>query len=530
MSEAVTRMAAASSCHETAVDEGASLSTNVADLECNGTLHPHRDFLHIDGPPDAQVLTHTLTLGRRNLPPGAWVLDYDNDGFACCAKEDSDEVLFAEEYLRRQLWLKGDRELLVREPSLGAGMPPNQWSLTEARQKHHATTVTLVVGGNRQPVVFEMTALPWPRCHAHFFWGLASLYTSLGLTTFKGEWSKWAFNSAPRWDRYLQTVMLPEHCVHSSVDARAASLADCWGTCATLATSGGLSSHALVAMSLRWWAGPAKQGRMSTASGQQAASNLLDALLLGMSALAAWNLEVKFDSQWSHRWPRPELPCPHTIELQVTAEATVDLRPWARMAEQGDCAVAKHAWDAVRPQLGSWREVSLKTLMQVCQQRPALQRILAQLLWRLGSRMDFVIMKGRKKGECSDILTVPMDTKEVELTSCSPATQDAYLVKYLYAAVNKSFNQRTFSLATDKATVGGLPIQNTILVYPDNVAVVCPPQAPPSQRQRPQPKSRLVECATPIEKILLYTSFCWCIEGCGFSRDIHVFCPSIAGV
>ena len=51
------------------------------------------------------------------------------------------------------------------------------------------------------------------------------------------------------------------------------------------------------------------------------------------------------------------------------------------------------------------------------------------------------------------------------------------LAEYSLEGVEVSIDKCHMSIATDKGMVKGLPLQNSVIVYNDNTAVVCPPQA-----------------------------------------------------
>ena len=437
------------------------------------SLHPHAGFLHLDQTAgDKYVLTHALTLERKPLAPGEWLAEFDSDGFACLVNVDSQdaEAIFAEDILTRKLLIKNDGELFVEEvKSLGG--TGETWSLTAMQQRHVEGKIKLALGSNKQKFNITVAYFKWPRLHAHTYVSIMSVYNALGLTSFKQQWSKWAWNGAARWDTYLAKHGLKGHVIHSSIAARAPVLGGAPGAVAELA-QGGLSFCSLLALACRWWAAGPKQGRLDRAEDRISAAYLLEGLVKASCGLGAWKLHLQVLKTWLPRWPRPELPEP-TVACTVE-NCVLDIKPLSVLAEAGN--VHATSWvREVREACGDEHQLHLKRLMQVAQDSITLQPLLTQLFWRLGERLEVVVLTGRRKGVSGPDMEVPIDANEMELTACHPSVQDAHIAKYVYSSVEASRGQDCFSIATDKGQIGGLSLMNSIIVYPSNLAVICPP-------------------------------------------------------
>ena len=437
------------------------------------SLHPHVGFLHLDQTAsDKFVLTHSLTLERRPLASGEWLMECDSDGFACLVNVDIEDgaPIFAEDVLKRKLLIKIDGELFVEEVQ-ALGGTGETWSLTTMQQRHVEGKIKMTLGSNRQKSNLLVSFFKWPRLHAHTYISIMSVYNALGLTSFKHQWSKWAWNSAPRWDTYLAKHGLKGHVIHSSIAARAPVLGGAPGAVAEL-PQGGMSFCSLLALACRWWAAGPKQGRMDKAEDRIAAAYLLEGMIKASCGLGAWKLHLQVLGTWLPRWPRPDLPEPTTV--CTTDCSMLDTGPLRALTQSGH--VHATSWvKEIRESCGDELQLPLKRLLQVAQDNITLQPMLAQLFWRLGERLEVVVLTGRRKGTCGPDLEVPLDSDEMELTACHPSVQDAHIAKYVYSSVEASRGKDCFSIATDKGQIGGLSLMNSIIVYPDNLAVICPP-------------------------------------------------------
>ena len=62
---------------------------------------------------------------------------------------------------------------------------------------------------------------------------------------------------------------------------------------------------------------------------------------------------------------------------------------------------------------------------------------------------------------------------------------DAHLAEYTLSAVEASSGYHTLHIATDKASVNGLPLQASLMVIPSGVMVVAVPQVPTKEHRPP---------------------------------------------
>lgn len=97
----------------------------------------------------------------------------------------------------------------------------------------------------------------------------------------------------------------------------------------------------------------------------------------------------------------------------------------------------------------------------------------AQLLWHSGWRLQVLVQSSLQGSQALGVDCTPW--KMLDLLE-QPYQLDKYLASYVYAAQRRWTGRLHYSLCTDKASVGGLSLQNTMVCTPDGVALMAPPQ------------------------------------------------------
>lgn len=312
--------------------------------EGNATLCPHEGVAFVDETaPGAFALTRTLTLERQVLSPGSWSAMYNPEGYGClvaAAPQGDPAVLPMEEVLDKRLFLKDDGEKVVLDRRPAAGQP--QLSLDIMAQRFRHAALELLYGPMRVMTKLQAFVFTWPRQGSKVLISLQSVYSTLGLVSFKSEWSKWAWTGSKRWGRFLvglglcgQLVQGPAASVSKVCSADAMRNND-------LPTKS-VSIGGLVALSLRWSSLNPKMGGLDSPTSRTCALYLLDALVLAASGLGSWDLKVAFVSPWPNRWPRPER-LATVVNLVVSSDGAVDLRAWQALAESGASPLERQWW------------------------------------------------------------------------------------------------------------------------------------------------------------------------------------------
>lgn len=447
----------------------------------NATLVPHESRVYLDQIGERMfALTNTTTLERRDLPVGHWELEFDNEGYGILIGSEGSEPasILVEEFMARKLYEKDSGEFIVVDARQDPGA--DTYSLDLLTQKYVESFMDLVWGPNKQKLRIAVCILRWPRQEARTFLSFADLYVAFGLDSYDNQWSKWAWTGWPRWQSYLNSLGLKGHLLQSTMNKGAhGETGDLGRTVAILPAASG-SVWAVMALCLRWGSPARTRGTLAKAEHRTVAMWMLASLIRAACELKAWHLEIRFAEPWENRNPRPEKLAP-SIMCPVSTDGNIDLRPWRTLATQEPDSIAGGWFRRLAECVSNMTILPLLALVQVISSDKRLMsaNFLGQVLWRIGVRLELVCMAGFSRGVTSSVLTMPRAGAIESLTKSRFSVQDAFCVKYLFNAQEMSRNRRTMSIATDKSTVHGLPLQDTILVYPDNMAVVCPPTATP---------------------------------------------------
>ena len=119
------------------------------------------------------------------------------------------------------------------------------------------------------------------------------------------------------------------------------------------------------------------------------------------------------------------------------------------------------------------KQVPLLQVFQVAAGRPEMKSLLYQLMWNLSRAIDMG-MGGQVTGKQvhSRVVFQWLDIKALLGT---PASICRKLAEYVYEGAQLSIGQSVFSISTDKASVKGLSLTNSVIVFPNNLAIVCCP-------------------------------------------------------
>lgn len=193
--------------------DGASSASSVA------SLYRHDDCVFLDTlVSGVQVLTHTLTLERHELPgPQVWGIMYDDEGFAALQADDDaegDRIIIVEEFLRFQVYKAGEAEFYIMTADETCGN--QQVNLSDMRLKFTDNELQFhSVGPRKVSTTFELAVMKWPRMYARVFFSSRSVYQQLGFTMFSGEPWRWAAGSVKRWMAALALLGLVDHILPS---------------------------------------------------------------------------------------------------------------------------------------------------------------------------------------------------------------------------------------------------------------------------------------------------------------------------
>lgn len=411
------------------------------------------------------VFTDVIT-GERVLRPGLWHLEFDADGSGCIAAENSDEVVFLEDVFSQKLFVTGDGRIVLMSER-------GEASDLHLENRRYCEGIASFAKDSRRGEL-QLTAYALCRHRAGFrvWWSLTSAYKTLGLKSFKGFPSKWVYESMGSWVAAMGQISLEGHMMLSTGGL---SIEDSLKSPDRFLPSGSASSLGLLWLMTRCALLPCRLGGLRDDEDRAAARRLLKALLLACPREGeVWKVRVAFDDEWQNKWPRPTFDSAMCVDLEVNANGELDVCAWR---EQVEAAVVDRGhplrswWQGISQAIPSSGIVPLENLLDQALRKKQLAPLARQLLWSVGLRLDAQVLADDAANESLGWVAASQEglrgrSREVDLQ----------LARYLASSQNMFKAPAFLSLATDKASVKGLSLVNTVMVDSNNRAALLPPQ------------------------------------------------------
>lgn len=457
-----------------------SSSSGIASVgEVTLSLAAHSDCVYLDECADGQVITHSQTLRRQVVPSdgGPFSLVFDGD-FGALVSDEGDEVICLEDFLSRQLYLTDGGLMYVVDTASTSSGKSTQWCLTHKMQQFSAT-MAKVKNHDGSEVSLPIFLMDWPRGGFRVQWQIHALYKEFGLTSFKGEPSKWVYASMPAWQDRLVKMGLSGHFVLSQHN--------CTRTEALTSTTKCLpdtcmSTMALLVLMPRWGGCDARRGGFREPQSRAKVMALCKLLIRGAHS-KPFVIELCLDTDWAFRWPRPSGVC-GKLRLRVTRDGMVDVSTWrdhvADGAEFGDPEfITEVEWYAF---IAEFVDEDGKLPLETFCITPSLIMhdgffaVWAQIVWQVALRLEVQIAGARKGPDQDTDGFVYKEELEMSADWTSRAV-DRTCMLHRASSKNATRGASFIGIALDK--VGGcrsLDLQNAFAVMPSNVAFELVPQ------------------------------------------------------
>jgi hypothetical protein len=249
----------------------------------------------------------------------------------------------------------------------------------------------------------------------------------------------------------------------------------------------------------------------------RAASKVLFEVLVGWIRTegASFSITVEVCGSWVCRWPRPPVSAEAEAVVEVKCDAgMVDLQPLVELGRSCGCPIAKKWVRELTARLDTTvPRFCVLELMAVAAASCQLQPFFAQLGWTISVELERALGGAGKKGlRCGGMAFKWMEWSQ----ACNdPHMTDRALVQYMGAAQELAQSHHVFGLATDKGTVGAMPLQLSLVTLPTKHALLRCPQVgapksaeplatPPPHPDPPQTKSR-----APARQVVRCGSHCF---------------------
>lgn len=235
-----------------------------------------------------------------------------------------------------------------------------------------------------------------------------------------------------------------------------------------------VSVVALLALLLRWSMCAERMGGMREERGRQSCGEMLQSMLEACYGSAPWTCVIALDDEWQNPWPRPET-SPAVCTFQVLQGGIMVegcLQPTGVDQEHMNPVATRWETALARECNG---DMSLMTVLRSTSGNPALRSLHRQLVWHLGRHVHQLVMR-TLKGQVVPVVSA----SEVTIADMisNPDKLDVALVRYVASCRSATSGHTVLSLATDKSSVNGLQLQNSVIVLRNGSAIVTPPQVP----------------------------------------------------
>lgn len=501
------------------------------------SLVPHDGRVYIDDSGEGQLVTHTLTLRQQMAPieGGPWSLHMDSDGFGALLSDSGETVILLEEWLTRQLYQCDEGDWIVLQAGEGKSQPASSWNLTARMREFVAHPIFLNNGaGQSQVTAFLME---WPRGGFKWQWPAQDLYRVLGMTSYKGQSSKWLYNSVSVWEAAMEAFGFQGHFVRSEAskppDIGMSSVKYCL-------PSTSMSTLAVFVLLVQWQARSARRGGLRQDRDRHRCSALLRTFVDGVLSVP-FLLDLSFHEQESPAWPRPSPPCDCKFSFAVARDGMVDVSAWRQQVSGQELDLFQPGqrvmllwWGKISQLVNPSGKIALLTLLAGdLSDDPGFAPAWRQIVWQLASRLEVNILRSRSMTACDWTVRAETIVKSDKWT-CREV--DRTCTTHIAATRRASCSHQFIGIAVDK--VGGcrsLDLQNAFCVLPSNIgfelipqvvghfgATPCPrialgpTQAPPTMRESPQHRLFL-RCCVGGRRCLVQI----CAWACWRSRQEH---------
>ena len=417
---------------------------------------------------------------------GAAMLVWSEDETACKVvlqrEEDVEpEILSLEDLFSLSLWKNPiSNNEYVYHGSAPGGLPRNLDMLSSV---FHVCKVAIpLVSDTEAKIEMSCYAMKWKRCTGLFiYWGMLKFYTEMGLTSYKGHASKWAYNKEPDWQKLLKDwfrrgehVLLSRHLLRATKSMEVPFRLRCLPQV-------GVDTPKFVGMVHNWGYNRVNVGGFRDPAARRKMCFLFQGL---MSELCSTTLQhatypLYLSTQWQCDWPRPI-----SWEVQQMPKCSFGLCMWDSVAivqltfaEEGPDSVAFKRFLKAKSQMADDCTMPLHKLLLACHGHRLYESVWAQTLLILSTALE-ALLSDIQKHKVGPELQTKM-TFEVLSACVEPGANDMYEKLHQYIENCKEHHKqhsKCFTLICDKATPAGGTVMNGCLTYPDNVCIILPPQ------------------------------------------------------
>lgn len=165
--------------------------------------------------------------------------------------------------------------------------------------------LSLVYGPSKKLADIEVAIFRWPRGASKIFLSMSSVYSSLALSQYGGQASRWIYNSRRAWARHMVTFSVDEG-LQLSYQVGKGGKGNQDNSEAGVLRFTGVSPTGLVLLLDRWALRAERHGGFASGAAQANARWMLESLL-GVALEGLGSIPIDIVRSWQNLYPRPKL-------------------------------------------------------------------------------------------------------------------------------------------------------------------------------------------------------------------------------
>eukprot|EP00971_Amphidinium_carterae_P051781 1019527-Amphidinium_carterae.1 len=438
-------------------------------------LRPHKEHVAADQvSPEKVVVVNLVTAERKELDAGeAWEISYDDEGFGAYVSVNADGSSTARDLdsLFSEVYEGSDGSTWAVSPSSKKPL-----SIDVAMARHREAEMSLRVTATSAECKLRCAVFARPRhgMQATFI-SLESLYTTLRLDACQGKPYKWIARHNQQWATQQEKLFGHSQLVQGTYTTEQTTHRNALHWRERCLPVPMMSTMATFSALARWSNPVAQKGGFQNPLQREAAMMLITCFLNHAFPHdgAESEIQIEVTPHWQCRWPRPDVTLPasaRTFPLHITNGRVPlrDLRAASDVAAGAGCAW----WTKMVETYSHHDTLPLATLLTDSSHVPAWSTFHAQLCYRASLALQTRLATGvDERGTVQSGIRMCWRKDEFE----TGAKLEHKLARYVHNSRTEASGTRCFAIASDKAWCHGLPLQASIIVVPENLAIVaCP--------------------------------------------------------
>ena len=435
---------------------------------------PHVGRFSLQKERGADYIYDEFLLHKQKLPEGVWELEELSGFYALVdTREDSGRCILVEDLMTKTLWKDEASSELLESVKLDDGSL--KWNnLTSLMARSRCVEAVFVTGPLHQKISFEGWQVYWPRgSGSRYLWSLPAMYKLLGLSTYSGQASKWAFDNHDRWCKRISLLGgSGRHLFRTRLCSRQMS-------CNTDPLEGVLPQPSVTTIGLltllsSWAFASTQSGGLRTENRRAAAKEILTGIIRSAAQWQPFKVAITVDNSWKIVWPRSRVAAVDCV-LHASADGCVSLTPMLECPNPS-CPASYRLWRELLRRSGVSADVNLSELLGATVGSTRVCGLFAQIIYWVSIQVErvlFLSLSREKPGphalSCGTVDLLSLIWKRKEL--------DYQLLKHTVAGQAATQGHSRQHMVVDEANIGGPTIHNAFISLPNGVGFPGVPQA-----------------------------------------------------